>query len=79
MCTRIGRLALCAGVWAVLTTINSWALNNKCGIDISFSGVSGTDCVVEPLYCDSFYDDHAVVYLKSSVDISLAHNANIDD
>ena len=51
-------------------------LNNKCGIDISFSGTEEQDYVIEQLYYDSLVDDHSIVYLKSDTRITLEHNEN---
>ena len=47
--------------------------NRKSGISLSLSGENGTDWAVEHTYHDASIADQ-VIYLKSSVDMSLAHN-----
>ncbi len=54
---------------------SSLALNWKCGIDLTLSGTEGKDYVIEQLYHDDLVDDRSVFYLKSSVQIEMAHNA----
>jgi hypothetical protein len=49
--------------------------NHKSGISISLSGVNGTDWAVEMTYHDEEIADQ-ILYVKSSVNFSLAHNAN---
>jgi len=47
--------------------------NRKAGISLSLSGTSGLDWAVEHTYHDASVGDQ-VIYLRSSVDMSLAHN-----
>jgi len=47
--------------------------NTKAGISVSLSGTNGTDWAVERTYRDASIADQ-IVYLRSDVDISLAHN-----
>jgi len=50
------------------------ASNYNSGISVSFSGVEGTDFAEEYYYFDKAFDDHRVVYLKDSTEITLFHN-----
>jgi hypothetical protein len=49
--------------------------NHKSGISVSLSGVNGADWAVEMTYHDEEIADQ-ILYVKSSVNFSLAHNAN---
>ena len=49
--------------------------NHKSGISVSLSGSNGGDWAVERTYHDEEIADQ-ILYMKSSVNISLAHNAN---
>ena len=49
--------------------------NHKSGISVSLSGSNGADWAVEMTYHDEEIADQ-ILYVKSSVNFSLAHNAN---
>ena len=49
--------------------------NHKSGISVSLSGANGADWAVEMTYHDEEIADQ-ILYVKSSVNFSLAHNAN---
>ena len=49
--------------------------NHKSGISVSLSGSNGVDWAVEMTYHDEEVADQ-ILYVKSSVNFSLAHNAN---
>jgi len=65
---------LASTAFAVGDPVSPRALTNrKAGIDVSLSGTNGTDWVVEHTYHDTAIADQ-LIYLKSNVNISLAHN-----
>lgn len=50
-------------------------MNGKTGIDLTLSGEFGKDYVIEPVFSDPRFDAHVVIYLKDTVEFSMAHNA----
>ncbi|NUN98356.1 MAG: hypothetical protein HUU16_19515, partial [Candidatus Omnitrophica bacterium] len=54
-----------------------WAVpaNRKVGIDLRLAGVENADYVYEVLFYDTNIDDHGVLYVRDSVEMTLAHNA----
>jgi hypothetical protein len=82
---RAGRLSLAAFVAGMLlaTTFARSVLateplpltNHKSGISVSLSGANGADWAVEMTCHDEEVADQ-ILYVKSSVNFSLAHNAN---
>ncbi len=63
-----GSPALGMAVWNV-------PANRKVGIDLKVSGVAGQDYVYEPMFYDLNIDDHGILYVRDTVEMSLAHNS----
>ncbi len=51
------------------------AVNYKTGIDMNFSGKQGVDYEIEQFYYDRRVFDKRVVYIKSTTNITAAHNS----
>jgi hypothetical protein len=68
-------LAIAAGPASVLQAAPLPLTNHKSGISVSLSGTNGIDWAVETSYHNEAIADQTI-YLKSSVNISLAHNSN---
>ena len=68
-------LVVAAAGWPAFGAAPLPLTNHKSGISVSLSGGNGADWAVEMTYHDEEIADQ-ILYVKSSVNFSLAHNAN---